>query len=98
MKRRVRIFVSGSTDAHISEEYYKTAIAFGKMLDMEKHDIIFDGCNGVPGVVASQIGKPNDNLEISYTMSNSSSSQICNNWPYARRNGDFRYQSEVTRA
>ena len=64
MERRIEIFVSGSTNPIISQEYNQAAKDFGKMLDKRKHNIIFDGCKGLPGVVASQIEQPNDNLSI----------------------------------
>lgn len=94
MERRIEVFVSGSTDAHISEEYYKAAKEFGQMLDKAKYNIVFDGCLGLPGVVASQIERPNNNLSIAYTMNEN----IPFDWPGTRRNGAFKYQSEVTNA
>ena len=95
MERWIEIFVSGSTNPNISEEYNQAAKDFGKMLDIKKHNIIFDGCNGLPGIVASQLHQPNENLEIAYPLGR----QIDHNrWPLARQNGTFRYQSEVTRA
>lgn len=98
MERRIEIFVSGSTNPNISKEYNQAAKEFGKMIDTKKHNVIFDGCDGLPGVVASQIAKPNDNLEIALTSYFGGVNKIINNWPYARINGTFRYQSEVTRA
>ena len=71
MEKRIGIFISGSTNPNISKEYTQSAIEFGKMLDIKKHNIIFDGCDGLPGLVASQIPKINDNLEIAYTSNNS---------------------------
>ena len=60
MERRIEIFVSGSTNPNISAEYKKAAEDLGKMLDIKKHNIIFDGCNGLPGIVAKQLQQPND--------------------------------------
>lgn len=95
MERRIEIFVSGSTNPNISKEYKQSAEEFGKMLDVKRHNVIFDGCKGLPGIVASQLTKPNDNLSIAKT----SDRQIDNTqWYFARINGTFRYQSEVTRA
>lgn len=95
MERRIEIFVSGSTNPNISAEYKKAAEDFGKMVDIKKHNIIFDGCNGLPGIVAKQLQQPNDNLAIAYPIGR----QIdYHKWPLARQNGTFRYQSEVTRA
>ena len=94
MEKRIDIFVSGSTNPNISKEYNKAAIEFGTMLDIKKHNIVFDGCNGIPGIVASQIKEPNNNLLIATT----SSRQIAYGaWSFASINGTFRYQSEVTR-
>lgn len=98
MERRIEIFVSGSTNPNISKEYNQAAKEFGKMLDTKKHNVIFDGCDGLPGVVASQIAKPNDNLEIALTSYFGGVNKIIDNWPCASINGTFRYQSEVTRA
>lgn len=98
MEKRIGIFISGSTNPNISKEYTQSAIEFGKMLDIKKHNIIFDGCDGLPGLVASQIPKINDNLEIAYTSNNSFCKNGIEKWPFARRNGSFKYQSEVTRA
>lgn len=98
MEKRIGIFISGSTNPNISKEYTQAAIEFGKMLDIKKHNIIFDGCDGLPGLVASQIPKINDNLEIAYTSNNSFCKNGIEKWPFARRNGTFKYQSEVTRA
>ncbi len=95
MERRIEIFVSGSTDPHISKEYFMAAKKFGKMLDVKKYNIVFDGCLGLPGVVASQIKMPNDNLSIAYT---SSHQNLPFEWPGARINGTFQYQSQVTKA
>lgn len=94
MERRIEIFVSGSTNPHISEEYFKAAKEFGQMLNKEKHSIVFDGCLGLPGVVASQIKIPNDNLSIAYTTNQN----LPYEWPGASRNGNFKYQSQVTKA
>lgn len=94
MEKRIGIFISGSTNPNISKEYHQAAIEFGKMLDIKKHNIIFDGCDGLPGLVASQFPKFNDNLEIAYT---SNRFIYTDKWPLARRNGTFRYQSEVTK-
>ena len=71
MERRIGIFVSGSTDSNISKEYSQAAIQFGRMIDIKKHNIIFDGCDGLPGLVASQLPEFNDNLEIASTMEHS---------------------------
>lgn len=98
MEKRIGIFISGSTNPNISKEYTQAAIEFGKMLDIKKHNIIFDGCDGLPGLVASQIPKINDNLEIAYTSNNSFCKNGIEKWPFARRNGTFKYQSEVTSA
>ena len=98
MERRIGIFVSGSTNPNISKEYNKTAIEFGKMIDAKKYNIIFDGCDGLPGLVASQLPKFNDNLEVASTTEHSFYSNGVNKWPSARINGSFRYQSEVTKA
>lgn len=95
MEKRIGIFISGSTNPNISKDYNQAAVEFGKLLDPKKHNIIFDGCHGLPGVVASQISQPNDNLEIAYT---SSHDIPASDWLVAARNGTFRYQSEVTRA
>ena len=97
MEKRIGIFVSGSTNADISKEYKEAAVEFGKMLDIKKHNVIFDGCNGLPGLVASQINEPNDNLQIALTTYFGGIYKILNKWPYAAINGTFRYQSEVTR-
>lgn len=95
MERRIEIFVSGSTNPNISKEYNQAAKEFGRMLDTKKHNVIFDGCKGLPGIVASQLKQPNDNLSIAAT----SDRQIDHReWYFARINGTFRYQSEVTRA
>lgn len=98
MERRINIFVSGSTNPNISKEYNQAAVEFGKMINTKKHNIIFDGCNGLPGIVASQVTYPNDNLEIALTSYFGGTSKIINQWPCARINATFRYQSEVTRA
>lgn len=98
MKRRINIFVSGSTNANISKNYYEAAIEFGQMLDLDKHNLIFDGCNGLPGIVATQMKEPNDNLDIAFTNYFGGTYKILNNWPYARINGTFKHQSDVTRA
>lgn len=95
MERRIEIFISGSTNPNISKEYNQAAIEFGKMLDIKKHNIIFDGCDGLPGLVASQLPEYNDNLEIAQTSDRFISIY---KWPFARRNAGFRYQSEVTKA
>lgn len=55
MEKRIGIFISGSTNPNISKEYNQAAVEFGKLLDPKKHNIIFDGCHGLPGVVASQL-------------------------------------------
>lgn len=95
MKKRIEIFVSGSTNPNISKEYNQAAEEFGRMLDVKKHNIIFDGCKGLPGIVASQLEQPNDNLSIATTTDR----QIdYRKWYFARINGTFRYQSEVTKA
>ena len=98
MERRIEIFVSGSTNPNISKEYNQAAKDFGKMLDIKKHNIIFDGCNGLPGIVAKQLQQPNDNLAIAYSSDTFGRQIDHNRWPLARQNGTFRYQSEVTRA
>lgn len=94
MERRINIFISGSTNPNISKEYNEAAVELGKMIDIKKHNIIFDGCDGLPGIVASQLIKPNDNLEIAYT----SSRRISEKYYFASGNGTFSYQSEVRRA
>ena len=94
MERRINIFISGSTNPNISKEYNEAAVELGNMIDIKKHNIIFDGCDGLPGIVASQLIKPNDNLEIAYT----SSRRISEKYYFASGNGTFSYQSEVTRA
>ena len=98
MERRIEIFVSGSTNPNISKEYNQAAKEFGEMLDTKRYNVIFDGCDGLPGIVASQIAEPNDNLEIALTSCFGGVNKIIDNWLYARINGRFRYQSEVTRA
>lgn len=95
MERRIEIFISGSTDPNISQEYREAAEAFGKMLNVEKHNVIFDGCKGLPGVVAAQMKQPNDNLSIAMPSYHAIADK---DWIGARINGQFRYQSEVTRA
>lgn len=77
MERKIEIFVSGSTNPYISNEYYQAAISFGQMLNHDKYNIIFDGCHGLPGVVAEQFGKFSENLSIVYTSNYS----IHNDWP-----------------
>ena len=95
MKKRIDIFVSGSTNPNISKEYNQAAKEFGRMLDLKRHNVIFDGCRGLPGIVVSQLKEPNDNLAIATT----SGRQIpYGEWPFATINGTFKYQSEVTRA
>ena len=95
MNKRIDIFVSGSTNPNISKEYNQAAKEFGRMIDLKRHNVIFDGCRGLPGIVASQLKEPNDNLAIATT----SNRQIpYREWPFATINGTFRYQSEVTRA
>lgn len=95
MKRKIEIFVSGSTNPNISKEYDEAAKEFGKMLDVQKHNIIFDGCDGLPGIVASKFKDSKDNLSIAVT----SNHQIkYGEWPLARVNGTFQNQSEVTKA
>ena len=91
MERKIQIFVSGSTDANISKEYRQAAEDFGRMLDIKKHQLVFDGCKGLPGVVASQMQQPNDNLSIATT-----SNYPIPKWPLAKIRV-FRDQSEVTR-
>ena len=98
MERRIEIFVSGSTNPNISKEYNKAAVEFGKMIDKKKHNIIFDGMDGLPGIVASQIPNPNDNVEIALTSYFGGIYEIIHKWPYARINWTFSNQSEVTRA
>ena len=95
MEKRINIFISGSTNPNISKEYKQAAIEFGKLLDTKKHNIIFDGCHGLPSIVASQLSQPNDNLIIAYTTSHNIP---ISDWPLATRNGTFSYQSEVPRA
>lgn len=75
MERRIEIFVSGSTNPNISKEYNQAAKEFGKRLDTKRRNVIFDGCDGLPDVVASQIAKPNDNLEIALSSSSSISTK-----------------------
>lgn len=95
MEKRIEIFVSGSTNPNISKEYNQAAVEFGRMLDIKKHNIVFDGCKGLPGIVASQIKEPNDNLSIATTSGRQIPYGV---WPFALINGTFKYQSEVTRA
>lgn len=95
MKKRIEIFVSGSTNPNISKEYNQAAVEFGRMLDIKKHNIVFDGCKRLPGIVASQIKEPNDNLSIATTSGRQIPYGV---WPFATINGTFIYQSEVTRA
>ena len=45
-------------------------------------------------MVASQLPKPNNNLQIGYTRYYC----VSDDWVYATHNGNFRYQSELTRA
>lgn len=98
MARRIGIFVSGSTNSNISKEYNQAAIQFGRMIDIKKHNIIFDGCDGLPGLVASQLPKFNDNLEIVSTSKHSFYYRGVYKWPSTRINASFNYQSEVTKA
>ncbi len=65
------------------------------MLDIKKHNIVFDVCKGLTEIVASQIKEPNDNLSIATTSGRQIDYGV---WPSASINGSFRYQSEVTRA
>ncbi len=94
MERRIEIFVSGSTNPLVSKEYYEAAIEFGKLLDKDKYNIVFDGCLGLPVVVASQFPSNHENLSIAYATNDN----LPYEWPGARRNGTFRYQSEITKA
>lgn len=97
MNRKIGIFLSGSTNPKISEEYYKAAVDLGKMIDIQKHNIIFDGCDGLPGLVASQIGRDNFHNNLLIALADYYGvNAITNNWPGAIVRV-FKHQSEVTK-
>ena len=62
--RRPHIFVAGSTNEKISEEYNIAAQKIGKAICENKYTLVFDGAYGLPGLAAAQfLGKEDVNFE-----------------------------------
>lgn len=49
---KTKIFVAGSSDCKISEEYNKATKNIGNYIIKKNHTLVFDGCYGLPGEVA----------------------------------------------
>lgn len=49
---KTRIFVAGSSNAKISEDYNEAAKKIGNYIIAKGHSLVFDGCYGLPGIVA----------------------------------------------
>lgn len=64
MKKRIGLFVGGSTDQNLSDEYKNAAILLGKKMNERKYTIIFDGCHGLPCLAYQQLDDCNDGLII----------------------------------
>ena len=61
--RRPHIFVAGSTNEKISEEYNIAAQKLGKAICENKYALVFDGTYGLPGLAAAQFLGQDDNFE-----------------------------------
>ena len=61
--RRPHIFVAGSTNEKISEEYNIAAQKIGKAICENKYTLVFDGAYGLPGLAAAQFLEQDDNFE-----------------------------------
>ena len=61
--RRPHIFVAGSTNEKISEEYNIAAQKLGKAICENKYTLVFDGAYGLPGLAAAQFLEQDDNFE-----------------------------------
>lgn len=94
MEKKTTIFVAGDADPKISRQYYEAAKVIGKQIAKKDYDLVFDGCYGLPGVVAAQ---NHGNLWIAYSRFQPMPNEWCNE-KGARILGSYRYQSEVTRS
>ncbi len=61
--RRPHIFVAGSTNEKISEEYNIAAQKLGKAICENKYTLVFDGAYGLPGLAAARFLGQDDNFE-----------------------------------
>ena len=61
--RRPHIFVAGSTNERISEEYNLAAQKLGKAICENKYTLVFDGAYRLPGLAAAQFLGKGDNFE-----------------------------------
>lgn len=55
MYKEISIFIGGSTDANISNNYKEFAYFLGQYFNERDYELIFDGCNGLPGLVYNNI-------------------------------------------
>lgn len=63
MQRMVNIFIGGSIDSNISENYYLTACELGNIINERKdYKLIFDGCLGLPYITFKQLKDPSRSI------------------------------------
>lgn len=56
MKKKINIFVGGSTNSLISDTYYEAAMMLGKKINERRdYSVIFDGCEGLPSVTFKEL-------------------------------------------
>lgn len=67
MSKRINIFIGGSTDANISDNYNKLAINLGKKIKTRDYSIIFNGCFGLPFLVFLELSDEYDRVNIFIT-------------------------------
>lgn len=60
MYKRIELFVGGSTDKNLSENYKNAAILLGQKMNERKYKIIFDGCHGLPSLTYEQLENRDD--------------------------------------
>lgn len=94
MQKTIEIFIGGSTNKNVSENYYNAALELGKKINERKdYSIIFDGCLGLPFLVFNELDYTS--RAIIYKTRYYGNDYIFKSSALIR---EFRYQSDFIRA
>lgn len=55
MFKQIDLFIGGSMNPNISENYRETAIQLGKKINERDYNIVFDGCYGLPFLAFNEL-------------------------------------------
>lgn len=62
MLKRINVFVGGSSDISISQNYADVALELGRKFNERDYNIVFDGCYGLPFLAFSEINDSTNSI------------------------------------